>query len=157
METPLILPTEGLRTRRDASGREQIWDGLRGKWVAATPEERVRQCFVRYLVGALGYWPARMSNEVSLSLNGTRRRVDTVVYDDFGRPAALVEYKAPGVKISRGTIDQIVRYNLVMGAPYLFITNGLHIYCCHVDLGDGAYAFLSALPRYEALRRRAGV
>ena len=83
---------------------------------SATPEEWVRQHFVAWLTGALGYPASLMANEVGLRLNGTLRRCDTIIYDRSLRPLVVVEYKAPSVTISQRVFDQIARYNLVLRA-----------------------------------------
>lgn len=151
-DTLLNIPTDDLMMRADAAtGAVEYYDRLRSRWVKATPEERVRQCFVSYLARGLGYMPSRMVNEYGLRLNGTLRRVDTVVYDDYMRPLMLVEYKAPSVTLTRRAFEQVMRYNLVMGARYLTVTNGIHIYCCEVT-GAGQYEFIDKLPHYDDVR-----
>ena len=99
--------------RQCPDGVERVLDPLRGKWVALTPEEWVRQHFVAHLTENLGYPAALMGNEVPLTLNGTSRRCDTVLFSSEGlRPVMIVEYKAPHVEITQRVFDQIVRYNL---------------------------------------------
>ncbi len=151
--TPLALPPFDVPLRRDAGGTVYVYDPLRGQWLVLTPEEWVRQHFVHYLSAELGYPSALMANEVGLSLNGTRRRCDTVVYSRSGlRPLLIVEYKRPAVEITAKVFDQIARYNSVLGAPWLMVSNGLRHYCCRFG-GDG-YAFARRLPRYCELTER---
>ncbi len=89
--------------RQCPDGVERVLDPLRGKWVALTPEEWVRQHFVAHLTENLGYPAALMGNEVPLTLNGTSRRCDTVLFSSEGlRPVMIVEYKAPHVEITAG-------------------------------------------------------
>ena len=104
-----------------------VYDMLRRKWVALTPEEWVRQHFVRYMIEHLGYSAFRLANEVPLRFNNTSRRADTVVYDDVLKPLAVVEYKAPEITLGKETLEQALRYNLVFNAPGVMITNGLQI------------------------------
>lgn len=147
---PLNLPTYDIRLhRRNADGAIEVYDELRRIWVMLTPEEWVRQHFTHYLIAHLGYPALRMANEVGLRFNGTQRRCDTVIYDDSLTPMAIVEYKAPSVTVTQNTFDQIVRYNLVLKTPYLFVSNGLRHYCVSVDTDSGAYQFLEGLPRYD--------
>ncbi len=115
---PLNLPHVSLRIRRE-DGLVKVFDSLRGKYVNLTPEEYVRQHFVAYLGGELHYPASLMANEVSIRLNDTAKRCDTVVYDASGRPFMIVEYKAPGVRITQSVFDQIVRYNMRLHARYL--------------------------------------
>ena len=145
----LNLPPCGLKMRPDADSRRggmEVYDATRRRWVALTPEEWVRQNFVAFLVSCKGYPQALTANEVSLRLNGLSRRCDTVVYDRVLRPLVVVEYKAPSVDITQKVFDQIARYNIVMGAPYLIVSNGLVHYCCR--FAGGSYSFLRQIPDY---------
>ncbi|MDE6487322.1 MAG: type I restriction enzyme HsdR N-terminal domain-containing protein [Muribaculaceae bacterium] len=147
----LNLPEYGARVRRLADGSVQIYDDLRRKFVALTPEEWVRQHFVHWLLDAKRYPAGLTANEVGLRLNGTLRRCDTVVFGTDGRPAVVVEYKAPEVAITQRVFDQIARYNLVMQADYLIVSNGLDHYCCRYDHATGRYAFVREVPAWENL------
>jgi len=146
----LNLPEIDLRLRRMGQG-VQVWDGLRGKYVALTPEEWVRQHFVSFLQQSKGCPAALMANEVSLRLNGMQRRCDTVVYDRQLRPRAIVEYKRPSVKLGPEVFQQISRYNMVMRVDYLIVSNGLEHFCCRMDYASGTYAFLPEIPDYTTL------
>ena len=107
----LNLPQYPIKvTKRD--GRTVVFDELRRKYVALTPEEWVRQHFVAYLVNQKKFPRGLIGNEISLTLNKCNRRCDTIVYDRNGNPLCIAEYKAPHVEITRKTFDQIVRYNL---------------------------------------------
>lgn len=149
---PLNLPPCDLRVRPDTDSRRggyEVFDTARRRWVALTPEEWVRQHFVHYLQTALGYPSHYIANEVALDLNGLSRRSDTVVYDRSLRPVLLVEYKAPSVAVTQKVFDQIARYNIVIGARVLVVSNGLQHYCCRFD--GSTYTFLPEIPRYSAL------
>lgn len=147
---PLNLPAARLELRREADGPVRVYDPLRRRWLVLTPEEWVRQHFTAYLRDSLGYPAAMMANEVSLELNGQRKRCDTVVYSREGlRPLLIVEYKRPSVEVTAGVFDQIARYNSVLGARWLMVSNGLRHFCCRFE-GDG-YEFARALPRYDEL------
>jgi len=150
--TPLNLPQITPVCRRTQQGQVQIYDNLRGKFVALTPEEWVRQHFVAFLTMHKGYNPTLMANEIGLTLNGTRRRCDTVVFDRYSRPLAIVEYKAPDIAITQRVFDQIVRYNMVMQAPYLMVSNGISHYCCAIDIAARTYSFLRDIPEYSTLK-----
>lgn len=147
---PLNLPVYDIDLRRRAAdGAIEVYDELRRIWVMLTPEEWVRQHFTHYMIEHLDYPAVRMANEVGLHLNNTSRRCDTVIYDAYAKPIAIVEYKAPEVTIRRQTFDQIVRYNLVLKTPYLFVSNGLRHYCVSINPDSGEYRFLDGLPRYD--------
>lgn len=143
-----------LRGAAGGSGDQQIYDRLRGKWVALTPEEWVRQNFVSCLISRFGYPAGMMANEVGIVFNGMRRRCDTVVYGNDRTPVMIVEYKAPDIVVDRKVFDQIMRYNMVLKTPYLVVTNGHAIYCCHMDYERGGYEFMTSLPEWAALLRR---
>ncbi len=143
----LNLPSAPLRYERQGA-QLKVLDPLRRRFVALTPEEWVRQHFVHYLIAFRGYPAGLMANEITLSLNGTSRRCDSVIYDRLGKPWMIVEYKAASVPVTRTVFEQILRYNIVMRAPYLTVTNGLHIYCCHIDIADGSYQFIDDLPAF---------
>lgn len=128
-----------------------IYDTLRRRHVALTPEEWVRQHFTRFLIEERGFPAGLMANEVSLTQNGIQRRCDTLVADRQGNPLAIVEYKAPSVTVSQKTFDQIVRYNMVLKARYLLVSNGLTHYCCKIDYATGSYSFLPDIPSYQSM------
>jgi len=148
----LNLPEySGARICRDGDVLK-IFDRIRKKFVTLTPEEWVRQNFVNHLIENLGYPESLIANERGIELNGTSRRCDTVVFDRYGSPAMIVEYKAPTVNITQEVFDQIVRYNLVLHARFLIVSNGMTHYCCEIDTTTGAYTFLPAIPDYEAVK-----
>ena len=147
----LNLPDSPLKRRRLPDGAMQVYDPLRLKWVILTPEEHVRQRFVAYLTHSLGYPAGMMANEVSLRLNGTLRRCDTVLFDRMRQPLAIIEYKAPSIPITQAVFEQIVRYNMVLRASFLMVSNGLKHYCCRVDYSPPKVTFLKEIPSYEAV------
>ena len=131
--------------------KNSIWDIIRRKYVALTPEEWVRQHFVHFLVEHKGYPVSLLANEVALVLNGTSRRCDTVLYDRTLSPRMIMEYKAPHIPITQKVFDQISRYNLVFRVDYLIVSNGLSHYCCRMDYENHSYQFLSDIPEYGEL------
>ena len=145
---PLNLPECRLNIKKN-NNRLIVFDILRKRFVALTPEEWVRQHFVHYLIDHKGFPAALMGNEVSLLQNGIKRRCDTLVADRQGHPLVIVEYKAPEIEITQQVFDQIVRYNMVLRARYLMVSNGMTHYCCKIDYDNNTYAFLTDIPRYE--------
>ena len=132
-------------------GKRQIFDTLRRCYVALTPEEWVRQHFVHYLLDHKSYPQALMGNEVAITLNGTSRRCDTVVYDRALRPRVIIEYKAPTVKITKEVFAQISRYNIKLKVDYLIVSNGLQHYCCKMDYEKNTFTFLHEIPEYNKI------
>lgn len=148
--TELNLPQYDCKIKIE-NGKRYIFDQLRRRFVAITPEEWVRQHFVDFLITAKGYPAGRIGNEISLILNGTKRRCDTVVYDNYGTPCAIIEYKSPNIDITQNVFDQIARYNSVLKVKYLIVSNGISHYCCEIDYEKGNYSFLNDIPDYNAL------
>lgn len=150
----LNLPTYDAKTRWQ-DGRQYVFDIVRRKYVALTPEEEVRQRFVHYLTERLGYPASLMCNEAQLRVGRLTRRCDTVVYNRELRPLMIVEYKAPSVTITPAVFAQISRYNIALRVDWLVVSNGLSHYCLHMDYGRGAYDFVGSIPAYDQLLQSA--
>ena len=146
----LNLPYAPMKMRL-AGDAVQVFDPLRDKFVALTPEEYVRQQFTSYLINNLGYPPSLIANEIGLTFNDTKRRCDTVIFGRDKNAAVIVEYKAPDVTVTQNVFDQIVRYNTVLHAQYLVVSNGICHFCCRMDYERDTYHFIPTLPDYRAL------
>lgn len=144
---PLNLPPLELKVKSTQEG-VRVYDVLREKYVALTPEEFVRQHFINWLVNYLHFPASNIAVESGIRVNGTKKRVDTMIVDRTASPLMIVEFKAPGVSITQDTFDQIVRYNMALRAKYLVVSNGLHHYCCVNDYERGTYHFIPKVPDY---------
>lgn len=136
------------------SGTQQhptIFDVLRRKYVALTPEEWVRQHFVHYLIEHKSYPATLLANEVNLCSGTKRLRADSVLYDRQLRPKMIIEYKAPDIVITRNVLNQIAAYNFLLHVDYLVMSNGMTHYCCKVDYERGQFEFLNDVPDYKEL------
>jgi hypothetical protein len=131
------------------SGKRMIFDMLRRKYVALTPEEWVRQHFVNYLTVHLGYPASMLANEVELSIGQKRLRCDTVLYGLRAEPRMVIEYKAPSITLTQKVFDQVTAYNMLLHVDYLVVSNGLCHYCCKMDYEHQNYLFLESIPNYE--------
>ena len=147
----LNLPHYQFNIKKNDKGALVIFDHLRQRFITLTPEEWVRQNFVRFLIEEKQFRTALMGNEVSLLQNGIKRRCDTLVADIEGNPFVIVEYKAPSIPITQSVFDQIVRYNMVMKAKCLIVSNGLQHYCCKIDYENNSYSFLRDIPNYSEI------
>ncbi len=136
---------------RTVNGKKQIFDPLRRKFVALTPEEWVRQHFVNYLVTHKGYPPGRLVNEAQIRLNGLVRRCDAVFYDKSLKPTIVMEFKAPTVVINQSVFEQVAAYNWALRADYLMVSNGLVHYCCQYDYVNHRITFLGEIPFFSNL------
>jgi hypothetical protein len=132
-------------------GKRQIYDRLRKKFVALTPEEWVRQNFTQFLLETKGFPSGRTVHEATLNQHGRTKRCDTVVYDDRMQPLVIVEYKAPGVVLTEKTFQQIATYNWALRVRYLIVSNGLSHYCCRVNYEDQRVDFLGEIPDYAEM------
>jgi len=132
-------------------GKSYIFDPVRHKHVALTPEEWVRQHFVNYLITEKNYPKERIANEVTISLNKLTRRCDTVIYDARLAPVAIVEYKAPNIRITQEVFEQIARYNISLHVNCLLVSNGLEHYGCRMDYEHATYIYLREIPEYAEL------
>lgn len=147
--TTLNLPSFAHQLQQHG-GKTTIFDAIRKKYVALTPEEWVRQHFIHYLIQHLHYPRTLISVEAGLRYNRMLRRSDVVVYNRDGAPFMIVECKAPSVSLSPAVFEQIAVYNQPLRARYLTVTNGLEHYCCRMDYSTNAYAFMKTLPAYDA-------
>lgn len=147
----LNLPAFQCRVRTSASGNEEIFDAQRKKYVRLTPEEWVRQHFVNFLITVCEFPQGRIGNEIAIKVGLTEKRCDTVVFDEFGTPKVIVEYKASSVPITRKVFDQIARYNLTLQVDYLIVSNGLQTFCCRLNKELGHFEFLQQVPKYSDL------
>lgn len=149
----LTLPSYDFHTSEE-DGKRVIYDPVRNTYVRLTPEEWVRQHFVQYLIQELDAPSGLVTTEARFTYEGQPWRADIVVHDRRGDPLLLVECKAPTISIGQDAFDQGARYNLVLGAPFLVVTNGRVHYACQIDLTDNDYTFLHDLPAYDALLAR---
>lgn len=124
----LIFPAISARMK-DVEGVQHIWDALRQKWLVLTPEEWVRRHVIEWLIHAKGVPSLSISQEYPVNVNGQHQRADIVVVDEFAKPYILVECKAPEIAIDNDVVMQACRYNAVLGARYVMLTNGLKLYC----------------------------
>jgi hypothetical protein len=148
--TPLNLPNHPFKiTQRDDV--YFIFDEIRKKHLVLTPEEWVRQNFIRYLLKEKKFPSALLQIEGGLSLNQTRKRSDVLVYDSLGEKIMVIECKAPSVAITQATFDQAARYNSVYKARWLVVTNGLNHYYAKIDHTNGKFFFVEELPDYKEL------
>ncbi|MES2628057.1 MAG: type I restriction enzyme HsdR N-terminal domain-containing protein [Bacteroidota bacterium] len=125
------------------SDHPRIWDNGRKKWLKLTPEEWVRQHWIAFLTTEKGYSASLIGAERSFKLNGLVKRFDILVGHP---PLILVECKAPGIKINQDTLNQAIRYNMVLKVPYLVISNGLDHYVFKVDPENGSVEAIQELP-----------
>lgn len=130
-----------------------VFDPLRRKEVALTPEEEVRQWCIKVLSTELGVPMHMMMSEAGFRLGDKQLRADILVYDRQASPLAVVECKRPEVALGREVLDQAVRYNMVLNVRYMIITNGRQTFACRRTDEDGQvrYVFIDKVPSYNEM------
>lgn len=134
---------------KNSENKVSIFDEIRNKFILLTPEEWVRQNVVQYILLEKKYPKSLINVEKSLKVNGLTKRYDIVVFNPDGSLFLLIECKAPEIKTSQNTFDQIARYNMTLKSKYLMVTNGLNHYFCQMDFEKEKYVFLKELPDYQ--------
>ena len=145
---PLNLPDYEIKLSGTPT-KPTIFDILRRKYVALTPEEWVRQHFIHFLIEHKHYPASLLANEVPLQVGEKKVRADSVLYDNQLRPRMIIEYKAPTIPLTQKVFDQISVYNLLLHVDYLVVSNGLGSYICKMDYEQQSYTFLESLPDYQ--------
>ena len=144
----LNLPEYDFRLKKE-NGIVSVFDDIRKKYIILTPEEWVRQNFIRYLREEKSYPASLMAVEKKIEINNHLQRFDLVVYDRQGQPYLIAEFKAPGVKISQQAFDQVVRYNMALKVSCILVSNGLQHFACRIDYTKNSYSFLKEVPAFE--------
>ena len=140
--------------KRKRDSAEQIFDPLREKYVALTPEERVRQRVIEWLM-IKGEWPKLlMMSETEINIGEVKFRCDIVCYNKALEPQIIVECKAPEVKITEKTFEQIWRYALILKVRWIMVTNGTETYVCLYNSEEAKYEFIKEMPKYLAEEKR---
>lgn len=143
----LTLPPFDYKVKKQQGGT-MIFDIIRKKYVALTPEEWVRQHMIHYLIEQLHYPASLIAVEKEIDLYGLKRRFDLVCYDRQSQPYLIVECKAPTVSLSQAVFDQVFRYNLILAARYVAVTNGIIHYCGYMS-EEKRFTFLPQIPEFK--------
>ena len=146
----LTLPAYDVKLRGTRE-KPEIFDFLRKRYVALTPEEWVRQHFTHWLVEHKGYPKGLLGNEITLKCGEKSLRCDSILYNKVSQPLMILEYKAPAVSLTQRVFDQISVYNLLLHVDYLIISNGRQHYCCQMDYEHRTYQFLQGIPDFDSL------
>ena len=110
-------------TIRITNGKKEIFDTIRCRFVLCTPEEAVRQTYIRYLMDVLQVPSVAISVEKKITYNNLTRRYDIVVFSKENC-LLIVECKSPATKLSEITLQQISVYNSHLQAKYIILFNG---------------------------------
>ena len=146
----LNLPGIDLRIR-NIEGRQEVFDVVRKRHVRLTAEEWVRQHFLHFMINQKKVPLSLIAVETSIKFNNLSKRCDIVVYNRNGKPALVVECKAPEIEISQEVFNQVAMYNMTLKVKYLVVTNGREHYSCRIDFEKGSFQFLEDIPDFEEL------
>lgn len=134
---------------KNSENKIAAFDEIRKKFIILTPEEWVRLHTVQYLKVEKLFPLSYINVEKQLLLGKVIKRYDVVVFNSEGGIHLIVECKAPSIKITQATFDQIARYNMNLRAKYLMVTNGLDHFFCRMDYEAEKYIFLKELPPFQ--------
>jgi len=143
----LMLPKAALKIK-SVEGTTQVFDVVRKKYFVLTQEEWVRQHFIRFLNTEKKYPLGLMRVEKIIKYNNLRTRADIVLYNTDGKPNMIVECKAPNVKITQDSFNQIAKYNFQLRVELLVVTNGLQHFCCKMDYNKNEIKFVEEIPSF---------
>lgn len=143
----LNFPAVKLRASRRGE-RTLVWTTCGRCGWCSRPRSGCAAHLIAYLETGCGAARQRIVQEYPVAMNGAPQRADVVVVDDAARPLVLCECKAPGIPIDRHVLAQAVRYNSVLGARWLVLTNGRSHYC--YEHADGQYLPLDRFPMIGA-------
>ncbi|MGE5106091.1 MAG: type I restriction enzyme HsdR N-terminal domain-containing protein [Sphingobacteriales bacterium] len=129
----IVFPEYPFKIKKE-DHKESVFDEIRKQWIRLTPEEWVRQNFLRYLIDEKKYPPSLIAVEKEIKLNDLRKRCDIVVYNQHSKPWLMVECKSMDEPLNENVAAQILRYQQALPVNYLIITNGQY---CYGFINDG--------------------
>lgn len=131
--------------------KKWVFDFIRKKYIRLTPEEWVRQNFIKYLVEIKNYPVGLIGVEQKLPGNNQNFRTDIVVFSKSAKAIMIIECKSEKIKINQDVFDQAAKYNFQFKADYLAVTNGINHYICKLNYQEKSYDFLKEIPDYKEL------
>jgi len=144
--------------------RPLIFDEIRGLWVTATPEEKIRQQLLHHLIHRLAFPKNLVAVEKELRqlphLQASQkkipdRRADIVCFASAIHPShplyplLLIECKEEA--LNQKAIDQVLGYNAYAGAYFIGLVNATEMRIGYRDVKQQTYCFMNYLPTYEEL------
>jgi hypothetical protein len=140
------FPKDRIKTKQ-RGGINEIFDGIRKKWLLLTPEEWVRQNFIQFLLIKKNYPSSLIAIEKEIKLGELKKRCDVVIYNRQSQPWMIIECKEMNVALGEKTLEQILRYHITLPAKYLIITNGS--YCFGFKKEKDQFFQIDLFPDYE--------
>lgn len=150
MFTPLNLPKASLQLTK-SDGKVFVWDVFRKKKLQLTPEEWVRQHFLHFLVNEKQVPVGLIASEYNIEVNKLKRRCDSVIFNRNSKPIAIIECKAPEIKLSEQTFYQIAQYNFKLQVDWLILTNGLETIVAKINSETKKLDYFEEVPCFEEM------
>ena len=141
----LEYPNKKPSIKKDGE-KDLIFCVIRKKWLVLTPEEWVRQNSLLYLTEVMNYPASLIAVEKQIMLGELKKRFDVVVYKNE-QPFMLIECKELNVPIDQKTLNQALRYNIELQAPYCVISNGNTCYGFLIE--NGSVVEISHFPTFK--------
>jgi len=143
----LNLPKYEYKIKPEANG-DYILDEIRKKYVKYTPEEQVRQNFIKFLIEEKNYPKSLFAVEYKIEINKNTMRCDIVVFNKNFNPNIIIECKAPNIKISKEAFNQVINYYYVLKPDYIIVTNGLTHYYVEFNKQENNFKFIPEIPSF---------
>ena len=133
------------------NGRDKIFDFIRKKYVALTPEEWVRQHLLRMFVEFYNVPAGLIGVEKSLKIGTLTLRADIVIYNKIGTPLVVVEVKTATTALNQNVLDQASVYNKTLKVKYVILSNGLEHIILKFNEEINGYVRINKMPTYSEL------
>lgn len=130
---------------KNENEKQLIFDECRKQWLILTPEEWVRQNFLRYLIQVKHYPSSLIAVEREIVLGNLKKRFDIVVFKN-AKPWMIVECKEMNAELNEAVIKQILNYNISLQASYLVITNGRETFALSID--GTQHSWIEEIPEF---------
>lgn len=134
--------------------QDQIFDPIRSKFVALTPEEQVRQKTIQFLLHHMNVPAERLGVEVALSTlgdKGNRKRIDICIFDAENHLCGIVECKANYIGYRESPYQQALDYVTTLGVRCYFVVDGQDMIGYYYDPQNDQFVQLDTIPEYDAL------
>ncbi len=132
----------------------QIYDPIRKKYVALTPEEQVRQQTIKFLQQRLKVPADRIGVERtlhSLGVPGNWKRIDICIFGPKDEIVALIECKADDLGMWDSAYMQVIDYAESLKVRNYFVVDDWAITGYHYVYERNQYDPIEEIPNYEQM------
>jgi hypothetical protein len=141
---------KNIKTAQVAHGTLEIYDPVRKKYVALTPEEKIRQHTIFFLNSVLHYPYGCMGVECGLRVNDMFFRTDIVIRNKKAEVVMIVECKQQEVILAENVEEQILKYYQGhRSARFLLLTNGIGFRCWQIS--DNVFTEINEIPSWKII------